>query len=226
VRSAFTAKEDPTRIQFLVAVWAAEFKAIPPAQHAEVRERIARDLEILRKPQFQQDPRALQALLQGYALVGDDEGLTHTIAAITKLFPYERSARRAAMQLFHERHPDPGYAEDSPESREYRRELAAATKRWCEMWPDDPEVWQARFQALSELQDLSTDELIDAADTLLEKAAKRPDFRAEPPVPFQVARVFVDRDIELDRIPGLVGQGLQELEAECPGSKEPVRTRR
>lgn len=216
VRSAFVEKEDPTKIQYLMAVWAAEFKAIPPAQHAEVRERIARDLEILRKPEFQQDPRALQALLQGYALVGDDEKLTQTIADIARLSPYDPSARRAAMQLFHERHPDPGYGEDSPESREYHRELAAATKRWCEMWPDDPEVWQSRFQALSELQGLPADELIDAADTLLAKAAKRPDFRAEPLVPFQVARVFVDRDIELDRIPGLVEQGLQQLEAGRP----------
>jgi hypothetical protein len=120
------------------------------------------------------------------------------------------------MQQFHERHHDPGFGEDSPESQAYHHALAAATKRWCKMWPDDPEVWQARFLALSEMEDLSTDELLDTADTLLEKAARRPDFQTEPLVPFQIARVLVEREVALDRVPRLIEQGMQQLEAGKP----------
>ena len=216
LRSVFVAAEDPGLIPQLQAVWTAEFKALPPDEHSAVRERIGRDLVLLRKQKTQQDERALEALLQGYVLVGDEEGVTWAIETMARSFPHNRSARRVAMQRFNERHHAPEDGDTSPESQEYYREFSVATLRWSELWPDDPEVWLARFDALAGTTDVQPEELLAAIDTLLEIIARRPDFQTEPLVPFQIASVLVRKEMALDRVPVLVEQGLQQLEARKP----------
>jgi thiol-disulfide isomerase/thioredoxin len=117
-----------------------------------------------------------------------------------------------AMRQFHERQATEPTGESTGEERDDDKNWDEAAKRWCELWPDDPEVWLARFQALARKDDATAEELLSTADTLLEKLAGRPDFRAEPLVPFQIARTFVEKDVGLDRVPGLVRRGLDQLE--------------
>jgi thiol-disulfide isomerase/thioredoxin len=216
VRSAFAESKDAASVPHLQAVWAAEFKSVSPVDHAAVRERIRHDLQLLNDPELKKDPRVLQAMLEGYALVGDEDALTRTVEVMAKRFPQDPTAKKAAMQQFHERHIAPARGDVSPESQTYYREYAAATEGWCKMWPDDPETRLAHFDALSEVDTASVEELLAVGDGLLELAARRPDFRVEPIVPFQVARVYVDQDVAINRVPDIVNKALQHLEATKP----------
>jgi len=72
VRAQLAETGDPALVPQVQAVWAAEFKTLPPVEHGAVRERMRGDLQLLRGPSVVENRRALQALLAGYKLVGDD----------------------------------------------------------------------------------------------------------------------------------------------------------
>jgi len=212
VRGQLADTRDPTLAPLLQAVWTAEFKLLPPSEHAAVRERMRSDLVWLRGPSLVEDRRALDALLEGYQLIGDDAGLDWAIAETARRFPDDVNARGAAFARFREQHPQPDECDTAARQRFYR-EVAETARRWVELWPREPGVRLARLQGLAGMPDAPVGDLAAAADALLAAATARPNDVPAMPVSFEAAATLLHAGRTIDRIPALIDQGKAEIRA-------------
>ena len=225
-RAALAKGADPTLAVQLRALWAAEFETRPPAEHAAIRERMRRDLELLRASNGVEDRRVFDALLEGYRMVGDDAGLDWAIAETARRFPDDDGARIAAFRRFAERHPRPEDCDSATRSI-HDRQLADAAVRWVALWPRDPSVHLARLRGLAGSSDVPSEELTAVIDAFVAAAAARPSPVPRTPIAFEAAQVLMERNRALDRVPAMIEQGLAEIRARSlgpPAVDDPHRT--
>jgi cytochrome c biogenesis protein CcmG, thiol:disulfide interchange protein DsbE len=215
VRAQLARAADPSLAPQLEALWAAEFKTQPPKDHAAVRERVSHDLELLRVPSLVGDRRVLDALLSGYRMVGDDARLDWAIEETARKFPDDGEAQSVTFERFHARHRRPERC-DTAAMQAYDRTVAEASRRWVELWPHDPGVRFARLDGLAGCPDVAAEDLKAAIDAFLEAAKARPSDTPARPISFAAAGVLVDNRRALDRVPGLIDQGLAEIRSRAP----------
>jgi hypothetical protein len=216
----------PAIAVLIQAVWAAEFKTLPPGEHGAVRERIRGDLVLLRGSQSVDDRMVLEALREGYAQDGYDVGFDWAIQETARRFPDDEMAKRAAFTRFHEVHSltDPC---DVEASRIYHRELAETGQRWIELWPRAPEAWLARLQGVAGSPDPTAENITAAVDGLLETTSARPSAVPGTPLAFRGAEALVQQGLALDRVPALIDQGMAEIRARAAeGELSPGETER
>ena len=219
-RSLLAESASPAIAPLIRAVWAAEFKVLPPAEHDAVRERMRADLVLLRGPRLVEDRSVLGALREGYAQVGDDAGLDWAVQETARRFPDDEEAKHAEFKRFAERHAlvDPC---DVAASRIFHRALAETSRRWVELWPRDPAVRLARLQGVAGSPDPASADVTAAVDGLLETAAARPSVVPGTPVTFRGAEALVERGLALDRVPALIDQGMAEIRARAADGDAP-----
>jgi tetratricopeptide (TPR) repeat protein len=210
LRERLSESRDPSLLTLLRATWTAEFKVLPPSEHAELRSRIRSDLAWLRGPGLVEDQRALDALLAGYRIVGDDGGLEWAIGETARRYPEDGNARSAAFEKFRERTPQPDDC-DAAASRVVYGKLSEATQRWIELWPKEPSVRMARLQALARTLEVPVEQVAAAADAVRTAAAARANIAPGTPVTFEAAQTLVQTGRALDRVPALIDAGQAEI---------------
>ena len=126
-------------------------------------------------------------------------------------------------------HPWPGRDDPDDESQIFYRVLLQHQDELLKAAPNDSLLLMMRFTALGEIDGITGEQLTAAADKLLNALPKDPIWQASPPVNFQIVRAFVKKKVNLDRVPGLVEEGLtleHEHEWRSDGETEETKASR
>ena len=212
VRAVLATRSNPELADLPVLVWDNEFRVLPVAEHATVREHIAADLTRLRELDRRGDERWLDALLKGYRMVGDEAGIAWVTQCFLDSHRDSQTTKRLVVERWRALHPWPGPRATTAETEAFYREALRATDHWIELWPEEASMWHERFNALSHLPDSPSTALVEAADRVLALLAQNRTFWSHPPVPVLIARSFVERGVDLDRVPALVELGQKEID--------------
>lgn len=188
-------------------LWPIEFRVTPAAGHAALRLRIAQDIEELGLTGRMQEPEAVAALREAYRSIGNDQALRALPAPAERL-----PAVYAAERQWRSAHPVPGREASQEEAARYYRALAEEAQSWLTRWPDEPMPYLRRLSALAKLPDSSEAELSTAGEQLISVQGRRPGRHLRNPAVLDVAKVYVERGMRLDSVPGMVEVGLRAAE--------------
>ncbi len=188
-------------------LWAAEFAAFPPEQHAELRRRVKADLKEVRRLEPSDDENWLRTLRIGYESTGDEEGLAWVTREISRRVPcgwearslWARSVEAAAPKL------EPR----DPESRlAWSRHQERATRHRLEVCPEDSVALFHRVLALRVLPETGDEQFLAAADRLL--AIDDPGVGTAPSIPGWFAGAYLDRSLRIEHVPALLMRDVQQ----------------
>ena len=191
-----------TSVQALAAypaLWEMEFQR-PPAEHAEVRAQVGRDLARIRE---HASYPVYSVLLPGYEIIEDREGARWVREQILKEAPWSRVAQDTVLRRWYQDRPRPTSDASREKAQGYYRELLEATDTWVKQFPRDPDIWNSRLRALYELPAEPLSKFVEAAEKYLELAAVN---LANTSVvdSIAIAQAWLERDTLIDRIPALV----------------------
>ncbi|HVS64639.1 MAG TPA: TlpA disulfide reductase family protein [Thermoanaerobaculia bacterium] len=204
IEAAMTSESGVAGLTALPLLWQARFRLTPPAEHDALRERIREQvagLDGASAPSYQH----WQVVKQGAELVGDQEVLARAEAKLLELSPCSFDAVSAQVEAFWK--PRGGHPMGRKITEEEARALFAQSASWLEECPESWRYRDARFAAARALPDLADAELLAEAEAALanwETAQKSVSMYQSPY--FQVARLLLDRGLELERVPGLLDQ--------------------
>jgi thiol-disulfide isomerase/thioredoxin len=212
LRARLKSSTDPEDYKYYDDLWSIEFKLKPVTEHPQVREQIAKELQQLRE----KNPGGkewLLALQSGYKMTNDKEGRQWVESEIERLYPNSSENRRLARQRWEENHPRPN--PDEPENlAAYNRALTNATNQWLKRWPGDLDFIASRFYAYLSYDDAADAEVEEAGEAYLNALAADQGYMFSiPPAQTQVASMYAKRKIATDRLPSMLLNGLEEIEA-------------
>ncbi len=202
LRELLTASTDPRSVMLYRVLWATEFRVRPKTESDAERRVVAEDLKRLRA--FKSVPELQRVLTNGARLAGDD-ALTKELLALRKP---DLSAEHSE---WYKAHPAPK-SDDPPEKRRaYAQAKLEAATRWIkEASPQLLSIaYMDRLTALAALQ-APADELGRAGDDLLtfERVRDVGPFSSS----INVARVYLDRGVLLDRVPVILEDALKSFD--------------
>jgi thiol-disulfide isomerase/thioredoxin len=214
LRSTLRGRSDRQALEAYRTLWAMEFRVTPANEHAALRARIDQDLAALGAYDLRADVVARATFWEGYSLAGN--------AAAMNSFPRVRqpATREPVYEAYDQQAKDNPYPKPGASTEEVRRYdllRAGAALEWIVKWPDEPMPYNERFHALARLADTAEQELIAAGQALID--VNRPGRYLQTPAIVAVARVYVERGIEMDKVPAMIERGLHEAEA-APGLYE------
>jgi hypothetical protein len=94
-------------------------------------------------------------------------------------------------------------------SRSFYQALLQNEDELLQTSPKDSLLLMVRFTALGEIDGIPNAKLAPAANMLLSALPQDPVLRTSPPLNFQIARVFVRRNINPEQVPELVAAALR-----------------
>ncbi len=188
------------RLQAFPRLWSAEFSVAPPASHEEVRERLRSALSVLEEADLERDELFWTAVTEGYRMLGDPEQLARAEAGLRASSPCSMDGAQAVI----EQAWGGPLSEELPEER--LTEVLRASDGWLERCPDQYLYSSIRFGLVQKLAErLSDDELRAEAERHLANWAKNERLVGTARSPwFQVARLFLDAAIDVERVPVLI----------------------
>jgi len=216
LRASVERRNDFRALERYGELWKFEFKVTPPNEHSRLQERVATDLKRILALANLPDPTLVPVIRQGYGLAGDPKGATTLEDEIVSRFPNSYMARSIRWDRWYAAHPRPRM-EDTSEAAQaqapiYYRALAEWTRGETQRDPDYEEAWSQRFTALRELKDSPRAEIERAATRMLELRQANPDRQVG--IGFgDVAEVYLQRHMLLDRIPTLIDEDIQDAQA-------------
>lgn len=213
LRPLLEKRDDIDAVAEYRTLWALEFQGISPSEFEGLRERVARDLAKIRTLNVQEKGEWYDALEEGYRLANDQKNIDwvkneREVHAPSPWYPPFSSK-------WFEDHHSP--SEDASEEirHAYNRELLAQTNKWIQGRPNSTPVWEIRLQALTQLNEVSSEEIETAADQLTRVAQKNagpggPESR----VYFIVAGALSKKHLQPARVAELAKKGLEISEVE------------
>src|SRR6266567_5974756 len=213
LRPLLEKRDDIDAVAEYRTLWALEFKGIPPSDFEGLRERVARDLAKIRTLNVQEKGEWYDALEEGYRLVNDQKTIDwvkneREVHAPSPWYP------PFSLKWFEDHHSP---SEDASEEirHAYNSELLAQTNKWIQGRPNSTFVWEIRLQALTQLKEVSSEEIETAADQLTRVAQKNagpggPESR----VYFIVAGALSKKHLQPARVAELAQKGLEISEVE------------
>jgi len=198
-------------------LWAAEFRATPPADFDKLRARIRQDLkrlETIEKPAH----ALLPALRQGYDLTGQAEASDR--ASKELLVPEDPA--RAKWQNWITQHPY-SQANQTPEARGFYRELERKeAEELAANWPNSFVSWMQMLQTAS-----TADQARKSGEQVMELASHERDPDQRWGAYDKVAAQWLRFDIRVQDVPNIGDQALRDLDrtiaADGPG---PIKSER
>ena len=209
VRRRIASAPDPARTDVWETLWNLEFKAHPPNEHDLVRQQLAADLERLEQAPHNSGEAWLQFLKSAYRMLGDQAKVAAAENRILADYPRSLAAQRVRRARFNKAHPYPQPAD--PEDKKqafYHAQLQFADEQ-LKQEPAESEYLMMRLDALGQLTDSKPEDVAAAGEAVVAAIRKGVDWYSIPPVEFQVARAFVTKKVDLDRVPGLIADGLK-----------------
>jgi hypothetical protein len=205
--------DDPQDFSNYSTLWRLEFSLTPVAEHDKVRARIAEDLKRIRTLNLTRNRLWFQTLSDGYTKVNDKEGGAWADEQQIANFPRSFSTAQAVIKKWRDANPWPQRDASKEAKDAYNRSLLQATDKWIQQWPDYPALWTDRVYAISQMESASASEAEAAAEGLLNALKKSPGFiYGIPPITFSAARLYLKKNVKLERIPQIVSDGFVEVE--------------
>jgi thiol-disulfide isomerase/thioredoxin len=190
-------------------VWNLEFQAAPVAEHPQVRKHVAADLARLAQVPGEGDSKWLAFLSIGYGMADEPEAVKRVEEELVAKYPQTTEARSVLDERWQREHPWPEGDDPEDNRQAFDRAFVQRADELLKMSPNDSSLLMLRFTALSEIDGVTGDQLTAAADKLHNSLETDPIWQASPPVDFQIAQAFIKRNINLERVPGLVEEGLR-----------------
>lgn len=218
MRGLIDQTDDRSKLSHIRTLWALEFQFRPTTEHAQVRDRIREDLVRLRALDMSQNQWLASTLREGYKLTEDKEGLAWVNANAPANINSPNSGPMEAYEQWQTAHPFPTSNSNPNDSakafQERNKALLAATDEWIRKWPDNEFAWTQRLQALLSNRDVPDAEVERTAESAL-KTYHAQKIRGMSPA-FQIASLYMQRNIHKQELPDLVKRGIADSEAGSP----------
>jgi thiol-disulfide isomerase/thioredoxin len=147
-------------------LWKLEFRAVPPSEHAALRERIAADLKHLEGLKLQDQARWWEVLEEGYESAGNDTKRRAVQQEMRKRFPCEPASLSVEAAEWDKEHPAPANRNDEAAQKAYWKSQYDFAVEQTVRCPDYVASWQRRVLALKHL-DLPDADAAASVDGLL-----------------------------------------------------------
>jgi hypothetical protein len=201
---------EPEAVRAYTTLWALEFRVRPVSEHEALRQQVAEDLKRLRAADPGDSRDYVLTVREGYQLVGDAENEEWAVNLLKTKFSWARSTAHAAYDEWSKKNPAPK-PDDPPEKRkEYNEALLKTTEGWVRQWPDDFFIRHRRFSSVRSLENVPAAVLEDAAEGLL-KLKDNDTIMYGVPLELEVAQLYVDKSVRLDRAAELLAESFEEL---------------
>ena len=207
MRTLLDGRTDQEALGHYRTLWRLEFQTSPANEYARVKEGIRRDVAKLAKVDAT-DKAAAATLREGHKLVGDpvdaeDSPIGSDVTAMKTYSDWQTSHPYPK--------PDAKGVFDQNASKERNKAWLEASAGWVKQWPDDPFAWGQRLSAISMNRESTTDADAESAAEGLKRTKKAANAMSTPL--FQIASLYLQRGMHLDQLPGLIQDGLNDLEA-------------
>jgi thiol-disulfide isomerase/thioredoxin len=205
LRSRLEKEHDPTFVSAWTTLWNLEFAATP-AQQEQVRVRLGQDLERLRaRPVKELD--YLTTLQEGYKMAGDKQSERSFEDQIVADYADTSDAEMIVMQRFEDEHPYPKEEESAEAKQKYFRVSVEQADLQLRKNLNKSQALRDRFEALDKLDGTSNEEVVAAGEALRESLKGEQRGYSTPPTEFQIARVYLDRNVRVVEVPELIAEG-------------------
>jgi thiol-disulfide isomerase/thioredoxin len=203
LRARLERGREPEMVTGWETVWNLEFKGNPPAQHDQVRKRLAMDLEGLRKRPHEKDVAWWSTLQAGYKMAGNEAERRRFEDRIVADFPETYKAKRILAERWEKDHPFPD-PDDTAAANAYWTAATQKSDEQLKKKPDDVEELVSRFIALSKLDDATPEQIDSAGEAVREAIRDNPDLGS---FEFDIAGEYLKRKIRVEETPTLVEEG-------------------
>ncbi|MCU1257412.1 MAG: hypothetical protein JWO80_297 [Bryobacterales bacterium] len=190
------------------ALWDLEFKAVPPGEHAAVRDRIAKDLAKLDSEPHPGRLSWLSFMVAGYANVGNPAAIDKLNDDILKEFPDSQEAERVVTERWRKEHAFPNGGDKTALQTWYRANAAAAAE-WYRRWHGMISLMQ-EFTAVAALDDTKPEDLLKLAQEYIRAYHDRPNsFYGAMPMEFDVSEALIRKAVLPATIPDWLDEGFR-----------------
>ena len=208
LRERIAGRADTQTVSLYSYLWQLESKTTPGADRPQFRRQVEEDLKFLEGLDKSKFPVTGSLLAQGYALTGNKE-------AQQKLLSATQQQSVSSSYLFFQAQSEwlranpvpPATADTATRTAHYKKQLQFLDE-WGAKVPDSPQLLTARFTALSSIPDTPDQVLVREGDQALTAIRKTLDGGSTMSL-IIVARLWVQRGLELDRVPALVEEAIE-----------------
>jgi thiol-disulfide isomerase/thioredoxin len=205
LRTRLRGQRDPTLLVAWETVWNMESMAAP-ARQEEVRDQVKGDLQTLRAIRSN-DLGVLSMLQSGYKMAGDKQAERTIEDRIVAEHPDSTDAELIVMERFELEHPYPKEEASAEAKQQYYRVALAEADSQLKKNMNRAQALDDRFEALEMLDGVSNEEIVAAGEALRTELKEELRWFSTPPTQFQIARVYLDRNIRVEEVPDLIAEG-------------------
>ncbi|MGI8989152.1 MAG: redoxin domain-containing protein [Bryobacteraceae bacterium] len=213
MRTLIENRTDAVALGHYRILWTLEFQTHPAPEYARVREGIRNDLTKLRGMDPADKPFLAATLREGYKLIDDKDGLKWVDE---KFSAASANVAMEAFQDWQKAHPYPQPKDGKFDPNAYRdrnKALLDVTAEWIRKWPDDTFVWTQRLMALQMNRETADAEVERVAEGLRKTGTSAGGGSTSM---FQIASLYLQRNMHLNEIPDMVKKGMEELSKAPP----------
>jgi thiol-disulfide isomerase/thioredoxin len=198
------------QMQAYPRLWSLEFRLAPLAQHPQLRAKVASDLKAIEGLHLVDDPGWWRARSQGLELTGDAEGKKRLDAELAQKNPCSEQAVEAVFEKWGADHPPPAEDAGEREKASFAKVAYDATTEWLVRCPEEFQFWLARLGAIEKRKDLPNGAVKADLDQILERWERYKGLVKMWESPYvQAARLFLERKLELERVPSLAEKEIE-----------------
>jgi thiol-disulfide isomerase/thioredoxin len=188
-------------VETLARLWSQVLRLVPEDRREGLRAPAAAAVQALANAPAGGTGAGLRARAAGAELAGDREARLHAEDAILERFPCTDDASRVRSVRWRERGHPPN-RDDEAAWTAWRDSFLAEIERTLATCPEDEWALRRKVQLLESAPKIDETALFATVDRILALPHRR--FGAWPSDPGWVARICLDHDLRLDRVPALL----------------------
>ena len=187
-------------------LWDLEFKAVPPAEHPAVRERISNDLATLSEWPHEEQASFLTFLRRGYSNIGDKTAVDRIDRQVVADFPKSREAEDVTKEQWRRAHPYPKDG-DHAAVQAWNRLHVAAAHEWYARWGDVISLME-EFNSTAALDNTKGENLLKLGEKYVAAYQSNSNsFYGALPVEFEVADALIKHKALPSTVPAWIDEG-------------------
>ncbi|MBL0156646.1 MAG: TlpA family protein disulfide reductase [Bryobacterales bacterium] len=168
LRARLAQESDGQNLQHYSDLWSLEFRLRPPAEHAQVRAQVLKDVRSIEAKDAAPGVDVLSALRDGYKLAGAPVELMAAVEdRIFQKYPANFTALSIRLERRKREHPLPKPEAGAEEWGRYQRASADAAAMWVKTAPREEYAWIMYLVRLRDMASASGEEVRLAAEGYL-----------------------------------------------------------
>jgi thiol-disulfide isomerase/thioredoxin len=210
LRAAVQAARPHQQMQAYPLLWSLEFRLASVAQHPPLRTQVASDLKAIEDLHLVDDLGWWAARAKGLELMGNVEGKKRLAAELAQRHPCSQQGVEAAFEKWGADHQYPAENAGEGEKASFAKVFYDATTEWLLRCPDEFQFWLVRLAAIGLRKELPNGAVKTDLDRILDLWERYKGLVKMWESPYvQAARLFLDRGIEIERVPSLVEKEIE-----------------